>query len=398
MNNILFDRIFKVNGHIHTPYSFSSFESIKQAFRLASTERIQVLGINDFYVTDGYSEFSELSEKYHIYPLFNIELISLLKDYQKAGITVNDPNNPGRVYISGKGLSVPFTLNEEYRKLLDNIILESQQQVKEMVIKINSLLNKLHAGLNLSFDKIKKEFARELVRERHIAKALRIELEKKFKDEIKLKKFLKNLYSGVECKVVTTNHAAFENEIRSNLLKAGGSAFVQETDDAFIETTKAIKLIRMARGIPTYPVLLDDKNGNFTIFESDKVQLLEKLSKMGIYSVEFIPNRNSLDKLREYTLYFYHNNFLVTYGTEHNTPDMIPLTPTSRDAILDDRELLGIVSNSTAVIAAHQHLKAKGIRGYLDEDGQADYKNMKDYIELGAYTIYNYINNKTTNL
>ena len=389
------NKIFKVNGHIHTPYSFSAFENIEQAFQMASSENIQVLGINDFYVTDGYNEFSELARKYHIYPLFNIELISLLKDYQKAGVTINDPNNPGRTYISGKGLSFPFSLEENYRNSLNNIILESQKQVRKMVERTNLLLEEINAGFNLSFEDIKKKYARELVRERHIAKALRIELEKKFSDEAGLKKFLENLYSGKECNVSISNHAAYENEIRSNLFKAGGKAFVPETDNAFIETKKVIDLIIMAGGIPTYPVLLDDINGNYTVFENDIVKLHEKLSNMGIYSVEFIPNRNSLDALREYTLYFYHNNFLVTYGTEHNTPAMIPLTPTTRNSALDDDELLSIVSKSTAVIAAHQHLKAKGIRGYLDGGGQADYKNLKDFIELGTYTIYNYIHSKT---
>ena len=244
------NKIFKVNGHIHTPYSFSAFENIEQAFQMASSENIQVLGINDFYVTDGYNEFSELARKYHIYPLFNIELISLLKDYQKAGVTINDPNNPGRTYISGKGLSFPFSLEENYRNSLNNIILESQKQVRKMVERTNLLLEEINAGFNLSFEDIKKKYARELVRERHIAKALRIELEKKFSDEAGLKNFLKNLYSGKECNVSISNHAAYENEIRSNLFKAGGKAFVPETDNAFIETKKAIDLIIMAGGIP----------------------------------------------------------------------------------------------------------------------------------------------------
>ena len=73
-------------------------------------------------------------------------------------------------------------------------------------------------------------------------------------------------------------------------------------------------------------------------------------------------------------------------------PEMILLTPSCRNTILDDFELLEIISNSTAVIAAHQHLTAKGIRGYINEDGKADYINRKDYIKLGNYTINNFIN------
>jgi len=47
----------KVNNHIHTPYSFSAFDTVTQAVRLAVAEDLRILGINDFYVTDGYQEF-----------------------------------------------------------------------------------------------------------------------------------------------------------------------------------------------------------------------------------------------------------------------------------------------------------------------------------------------------
>ena len=45
-----------VNAHLHTPYSFSAFESIDQALDMAAAEGVKVVGINDFYSTDGYKE------------------------------------------------------------------------------------------------------------------------------------------------------------------------------------------------------------------------------------------------------------------------------------------------------------------------------------------------------
>ncbi|MDO9615578.1 MAG: PHP domain-containing protein, partial [Bacteroidota bacterium] len=69
-----------VNGHFHTPFSFSAFTEIDQVFKMAEAEGVQVLGINDFYTTDGYAEFADLAAKYKIFPLFNIEFMSLQKD------------------------------------------------------------------------------------------------------------------------------------------------------------------------------------------------------------------------------------------------------------------------------------------------------------------------------
>ena len=101
----------EANGHIHTPYSFSAFTDLESLFSMAKSENISLLGINDFYVTDGYSSFYDGCLKNRIFPLFNIEFIGLMKDEQKKGIRINDPNNPGRIYFCGKGLDYPFHLS-----------------------------------------------------------------------------------------------------------------------------------------------------------------------------------------------------------------------------------------------------------------------------------------------
>ena len=75
-------------------------------------------------------------------------------------------------------------------------------------------------------------------------------------------------------KQALSNHAALENEIRSNLLKSGGAAFVEEDEKSFLELKKIIKIIIKSGGIPCYPVLLDDPSGKFTEFESDPEKLI----------------------------------------------------------------------------------------------------------------------------
>jgi len=52
-------KVFDLNGHIHTPFSFSAFEDISQVFTMANDENIQSVGINDFIVTDGYQSFHD---------------------------------------------------------------------------------------------------------------------------------------------------------------------------------------------------------------------------------------------------------------------------------------------------------------------------------------------------
>ena len=105
-----------VNNHFHTPYSFSAFNNMTEIFNQANKENIDVLGINDFITMEGYDEFYRLAYEHKKFPLFNIEFMGLMKEEQKKGTLINDPNNPGRVYFSGKGLAFPANLSEANRR------------------------------------------------------------------------------------------------------------------------------------------------------------------------------------------------------------------------------------------------------------------------------------------
>ena len=77
--------MIKVNAHLHTPNSFSAFKNIDEALDMAVAEGVKVVGINDFYSTAGYKAWGEGCKARGLYPLFNIEFISLNEEDQKAG-------------------------------------------------------------------------------------------------------------------------------------------------------------------------------------------------------------------------------------------------------------------------------------------------------------------------
>ncbi len=389
--NIGNDQIQNVNNHIHTPYSFSAFENMEQAFKMAKDEDITVLGINDFYVTDGYNEFYNLAVKNNIFPLFNIEFIGLLKKEQEQGIRINDPSNPGRTYFSGKGLDHPVHLDTKYKMTLDILKMESQKQVVLMIEKLNDHMKKIKSDLHFTYDEIKNNYAKDLVRERHLAKALRIAINDKKYPQIKLQDFLKQLYGGKESKVNHENSSAFEGELRSNLLKAGGVAFVPEDDRAFLEIPEIIEIIIHAGGIPTYPVLLDNAAGEITEFEKDYDKLYKRLTGLGVYSIELIPNRNKLDTLEDFVSFFHDKGFIVTFGTEHNAPELFPLTITTRGNTPLSSSLLKIGYEGACVVAAHEYLRAHEKDGYLDKKGKARIKERDEFALLGKAVIEKFL-------
>ena len=336
--------MFDVNAHLHTPYSFSAFTDVKQALDMAAAEGVKAVGINDFYSTDGYKDWKEGCEERDLIPLFGIEFISLNAEDQAAGLRVNDPNNPGRTYISGKGLKYPVTLSGEPARQLAAVRAESNAQVERMCAKLNEWLKAEGKDIVLDFNEIRATLTKGMVRERHLAKALRIALAG---------------VSAAQAKEASASElqsiAATENEIRNKLLKAGGPAFVPEDPKAFLPMETVQHIIEAAGGIPTYPFLADDAKGNFTDFEGDLQKAADTLKKRGFRSVEFITTRNTTAVLESYAGYLEDEGFIVTFGSEHNTPAMEPIKLRTRDAAGLSEKLRAINYRGACAIIEHQN-------------------------------------------
>ena len=340
-----------VNAHLHTPYSFSAFESIPQALELAAGEGVKVVGINDFYSMDGYGEWKEGCVARGLFPLFNIEFISLNSEDQAAGLRVNDPNNPGRTYLSGKGLAYPVILSGEPARELAAVKAESNAQVERMCGKLNAHLKAVGVDIVLDFKEIEKTLTRGSIRERHLAKALRLKVDAL---GVADKASLYGQIFGKPLKSDPANFAAVENEIRGNLLKSGGAAFVPEDPKAFLPMTTVQRIIEAAGGIPTYPFLGDDAKGNFTDFEADLQKAADLLKRRGFRSVEFITTRNTTAVLEQYAGYLEDEGFIVTFGSEHNTPAMEPIRLRTRDAEGLSEKLRAINYRGACAVAARQ--------------------------------------------
>ena len=364
-------KIHEVNGHIHSPYSFSAFDDLEQALMQAREEGIGVLGINDFNTTGGYGRFYELSRKYGVFPLFNIEFMGLMGEEQKRGVRINDPANPGRIYFSGKGLDHPLSLGKRTAGRLSRLKEEGHRQVREMTEKLNRLLQSLDSNLQLDFDDIERRYTKGMVRERHIARALRILIYTRYSNPGERQAFFKKLFGGIEPSSPAENEAAVENEIRSRLLKSGGAAFVEEDPGAFPGLGEVISMILDAGGIPCYPVLLDDPAGNLTEFEANPESLCNSLRSHNVSFVELIPGRNDINRLRSFVSFFRERGFSVIFGTEHNTPAAEPLKVSARGGVPLDDHLRNVSYEGACVVAAHQYLRARGDEGYPGGNGNS---------------------------
>ena len=119
--------------------------------------------------------------------------MGLLKEEQKNGIRVNDPTNPGRTYFSGKGLDFPVSLEGNALRKLENVRSESLNQTRKMVELASAHLQTVDPELSLDYDEILEKYTKGMVRERHIARVIRIKIFEKYTLENERKEKLENI-------------------------------------------------------------------------------------------------------------------------------------------------------------------------------------------------------------
>jgi hypothetical protein len=95
----------RVNSHIHLPPNFSAFQTVDHALELAVAQDIGVLGVSNYYDYEVYGDFAAGARRAGIFPLFGLEIICLIDELVKGGVKINDPGNPGKMYICGKGIT-----------------------------------------------------------------------------------------------------------------------------------------------------------------------------------------------------------------------------------------------------------------------------------------------------
>jgi hypothetical protein len=356
------------NTHIHTPYSFSAFESIEEAVACARREQIAVLGISDFNTVEGFERFGELCRRNRIHPLYNIEFIALSREDKREGKRFNDPKNPGVMYFCGKALRVPVCFGRESRATLEALREGGRTRIATMIATLNDYLATRGLELSFDYDDIKARYAENTVRERHIAKALFHAFDRRFEDYRRLEAY-RRLFDDAAFTADLGDRVHMQNLIRARLLKAGTPVFVEEREEAFLTPQRLRELILDGEGVPCYPVLADD-SAELNERERDPEALAAYLREQEIHAVEFIPQRNGLKHLSRYVRLFRERGFCITFGTEHNTPARGSLIPAARGQTPLTDELGHIGYEGACILAAHQQLVIEGKKGYVDRRGR----------------------------
>jgi hypothetical protein len=296
----------------------------------------------------------------------------MLDDLRDAGTKINDPGNPGKMYICGKGLSSFSPLGEKAAELLSVIRKNDSERMARMISRMEECFTAAGFPMGITEETVKDMIvsrhscSRESVyiQERHIAQAYQLAIFQQFNGDKRLE-VLEKVFGAPSKASGPKDHVTIQNEIRSHLMKAGKPAFVEET---FVGFEHARGLILELGGIPAYPVLADGTDP-VCGFEKTPAHLVSEIQSLGFTAAEFIPVRNQPDVLAEYVTEIRAAGILVTAGTEHNTLDLIPIAPLCAGQQPIPDQVADIFWEGACAVIAHQYLKARGEAGLVDANG-----------------------------
>ncbi len=387
----------KVNSHVHLPPNFSAFHSVAEAVDRAAAEGVRVLGASNYYDYAVYDHFAELCRDRGIFPLFGTEVLCLDAGLLQAQRRVNDPVNPGKMYVCGKGITHFAPMAPAAERLMAAVRRSDSARTATMVSRLSQVFSERGVQICLDERAVKALVAERYgvpsdlvyLQERHVALAFQEALFATVPSAERARALSSVLQAEVGSPVSSIEA---QDAIRTLLMKKGKPGYVEET---FIDFDRAYQLVLALGGVPCYPVLADGASP-VAEFESDAGALAKALRDRRIYAAELIPNRNTLEVLRDYVVGLRAAGIAVLAGTEHNTLEMVPLEPNcARDAPVPV-EVGDVFWEGACIVAAHQYLVANGQEGYVDSEGnlsghyQDGEARLKALGRLGAAVIEQY--------
>ncbi|HVO18007.1 MAG TPA: hypothetical protein VMU15_02050 [Anaeromyxobacter sp.] len=359
------------NAHVHLPPNFSAFASVEQAVELARAQGLALLGTSNYYDFAVYDGFADRCRSAGVFPLFGVELLCRDEDLARQGVKVNDPANPGKVYLCGKGLGRFDPQTPAAVATLAGVRARDGARIAEMVGRCARALAERGCPVDLGADAIVDGLVRRhgspratvVLQERHVARAIQEALFAAIPPGERLDRLPRLLGAPVKLKG-PDDAVGLQNEVRNHLMKAGKPGFVPES---YLDLAEARALVLELGGIPCYPVLADGASP-LGQFEATAAGLVANLARLGIHAAELIPNRNAPAVLSDYVKTLRRSGIVVTAGTEHNTLELLPMMPSARGAPIPE-ELLPIFWEGACVAAAHQYLTSRGEAGFVTQDG-----------------------------
>ncbi len=363
---------FETNAHIHLPPNFSSLTDADAAASRAAAEGVRVLGISNYYGTGVYPAFAAACLAHRVFPLIGLEVIVFDAALARAGTRVNDPQNPGKIYICGKGLG-RIEPTSEALSLYAGIARLDNERASEILAKTSAHAAARGVPLDLDAHRVSAGVARRrnvpldavVLQERYLAQAVAGALDEGPADGRRAR-WLAVLGDTAASEIdaaaaapVAVRDKALQDVVRKHLMKVGRPAHVEER---YVDLDTAFRLIAAMDGISVYPILADGASP-VCEFEESPEALADRLDAWGVRAVEYIPTRNRPATLQRYVDALDARGFFQVAGTEHNSPVDEPVAIRCAGGEPLPPSARRLFSRGACILAAHQWLRSRGETG-----------------------------------
>ena len=346
-----------INAHIHLPPNFSAFETTAQAVELAAAQDVRVLGVSNYYDYSVYAEFSSLAEQHGIFPLFGLEVITLIDSLVRDDVKINDPGNPGKMYLCGKGITRFDPMPETARQLFQVIRDNDSTRMAAVTDKLAAVFSDAGLETGLNAEAVKGHIVARhgslpetvYLQERHVAQAFQEILFDHVSPPDRAK-LLQRAF-GAPSKAEPSDAVTIQNEIRSHLLKSGKPAYVAET---FVDFDHAYRLILALGGIPCYPDAGRRRRPHYRRMSSPLNTSLPTFKRGASPAPSLFRSATPPKPSRAMSVPCAAAGLFVTAGTEHNTLDLLPLAPACLNGEPIPDDIQEIFWEGACVLAAHQ--------------------------------------------
>ncbi len=310
------------NAHIHLPPNFSAFASAEEAVRQAKIEGCALLGTSNYYDFTVYEAFGALARQVGILPVYGLEVVCMDSDSAAQGTKYNDPANPGKVYLCGKGLRRWRQPTARAAELIQRVRAGDEARMDAMACAMAEQFEPLGVEMPTA-SRVRSRLAERLgveertivLQERHLAAAAAEAVQSAGAAAFRA-------VVGLDAEP-----SAAEDTIRKLWMKAGRPAYIAED---FVSLAEGLELIEELGGMPVYPIVADGVEPPSGVEQS--LRTLEPvLKRLSIGHVEFIPNRNSVAVLDRWVRDLTGGGYTVSAGTEHNTSGFLAVRPRCRD-------------------------------------------------------------------
>jgi len=273
---------FSANMHCHTFFSYNiSGHSPSSLAWLAKKNGIRLMGIVDFDVLDGVDEFLNACDRLGVRGSAGMETRVFLPEF--ASREINSPGNSGVFYILGVGFASGQLPEGPAADILDDLRLRARQRNLGVVEGVNACLS----PVCIDYDRdVLPLTPRGNATERHIVLAYLHAAERLLADPAAF--WVEKLaLPPDQAANVVHDSAGLQQQVRSRLMKRGGSGFTGPGLGAFPTLQQVIQLCQACGAIPCAAWLDGLSPG-----EQDFAGLLDLLLPQGVAALSLIPDRN----------------------------------------------------------------------------------------------------------